>query len=163
MEIPNKTSSRDPNIKAPGSILTPRIKPLFGVAILLIVLGLGNVTFASLKISYYEKLITDTDEKITQSKQQIRDGEHGEPSAVDKTSIELASQDNLSGSSVKEPKIPTPNLDKKVQHMEKLISRLAFYRLTMLGGKCFLALAGCILLYSLVVIQTTTELDDGLK
>lgn len=107
-------------------------KTFFGLAALFLVLGIGNISFSSHKIEYYQKLLAEAQTKKAES--------------VGRSPVPSASVSP--GES---------NFDSNVsdqEYLKKLHSRLDYYRLANHGGSLFLAISTAMLLLGLLYSQS---------
>lgn len=102
------------------------IKLQIGVALFLLLLGIGNLFFGQYKMHQYSKMYQEATREIYQ----VSDV---------KKSIPMFDS--------------SPNITMQLQYITKLKSRLEFYNFVILGGKLFLAISGVIFLFSLITIK----------
>ena len=105
---------------------------LFSSAIVFLLLGIGNMIFASSKLSNYRDLL----QKARQ-----------EPVSMEAE----RKQDSLAA--LKQPSrfLPGPNNDKQAQHINRLSMRIHYYELVMAGAKIFLAASALLVLLGFYV------------
>lgn len=104
---------------------------LSAIAILFILLGAGNVIFGRSKHAHYANLLSTATSELATS--------------------ELQSKAGLSQTAL--------NVDQQTVFVNRLKARVSFYSFVVLGGQCFLAVAGVCLLAILVRIKFN-ELSD---
>ena len=118
-----------------------RLRTVLGIALILIILGTGNLLIGHNRSKTYKNLLQKIQSEHETSL--LRDEVSGEP---------------IIGSSKQED-------DRYLIHRNRLQARLEFYRLVELGGKCFLALSGLCMLAYLVFsrepeLTISNALDD---
>lgn len=118
--------------------LSRAIKTQLGAALILVVLGAGNLIFGEHKVYYYEELVKEAEKELTLS-QNIESTRRKRPSAL---------------------LFPKTNIDSQTRHLSKLRARLQYYELTQRGGAVFLAAAGILLLFSLVSLRSEKRQDE---
>lgn len=100
------------------SLKNRRMRSLLGVALVSILLGIGNLLFGQFKYAQYSILLSEA-------------------------TAELASPE----SSASLPLLgPALNIDKQTQHINRLKGRLDFYSIVILGGQIFIAIGSICLL-----------------
>ena len=98
---------------------------------MLLALGIGNLAFGNYKHNQYVQILTST---------------------LDSQTTENFNSAYTSSSSP--PFLDTEvNFSQQYHYIARLRSRLHFYQLVIIGGKCFLALSGLFLLCSLVTLR----------
>ena len=112
------------NILLAFSHLTQSQKICLGSAALFVILGAGNITYGNYKTKLYREVLSE--------------------SIADPTIPKLRKADALILNR-------TVNLNKEIQHISKIRARMGYYQLVVAGGKCFLALAGVLLLASVLL------------
>ena len=95
---------------------------LLTAAVVLVALGLGNMLFGHVKLLEYEHILSEANAELTSPEKKRR--------------LPVFA--------------PTVNIDKHTQYIEKLESRICFYRFVVVGGAFFAAL-GLVLLLIFVV------------
>lgn len=115
-----------PANKAPNSGLQffasiPRgIRTQLGIAIMFLLMGFGNMIYANLKYNEYSALLQKARSELrTHSRERVRD-------------LPVY--------------VPAMNLDEQSKYINKLKARINFYEFVVMGGKCFITLAGVLLL-----------------
>ena len=121
-------------IKADNSKKQRKLLTQLGIAIVLIIIGSGNLFFGQHKYQEYRSLLSKAQAELASPQQQI--------------SLPILG--------------PALNMDKQVQHISRLNSRIDFYNLVRIGGKGILALAGAVLLLCLVNAQQLKKSDSEL-
>lgn len=101
------------------------LRTLFSGAIIFIVLGLGNIIFGNSKLDHYTALLSAA-------------------------TSELATSEVQSGSGAT---LRALNVDRQTLFVKRLKTRVGFYSLVVLGGQCFIAIAGICLLGVLVRVR----------
>lgn len=118
-----------------------------GIAVLFICLGLGNLIYGSYKTDHYETLLREATtnpevaEGVLESRSKNDESMHTE---------EAASSSELISSKLGEL---TYSPSASQAKLNKINARLNYYRMSVLGGKWFLALAGALLLMTLVSLK----------
>jgi hypothetical protein len=108
------------------------LRTLLGLALMFIILGFANLFYGNHKYNVYAELLSKASSELTSTKT-------GRPGSL---------------------LPPSVNIDKQNQHINKLKARRNFYRLVTLGGKCFLALAGVLLLLGMLNFFQFYRSDD---
>ncbi len=108
------------------------IRLLFGTALLLLVLGAGNIIYGSYKFEYYDNLYKHRHE--WKAEYTILD-----QNPPFDSKIELPFEKDEGG-----------NWTARETRNKKILARRDYYDFHILGGKCFLALSGALLLFSLL-------------
>ncbi|MCO6429551.1 MAG: hypothetical protein J5J00_01730 [Deltaproteobacteria bacterium] len=103
-----------------------KLRALLAISVLLIVLGSGNVIFGNYRAEVYEELLVEALES----------------DAAPSLGIEGVPSEG-----------PSEERDKTIRLLK---GRLDFYRTVVIGGKCFLAMSGFILLYMLILTREAT-------
>ena len=109
------------------------LRSLFGAAILFSVLGLGNIIFGNSKLDHYSALLSNA-------------------------TTELATSEVQSGSGLS---LTALNVDRQTLFVKRLRTRVGFYSLVVLGGQCFIAVAGVCLL-GVLVRARYSEFDESM-
>ncbi len=98
-----------------------------------LMLGLGNIIYGTFKAAEHSELLQ----------------------------ISLRSSDIRSN----RPKVPffssDINIDKEAEHQRRIISRIDYYNFVVLGGKCFLAIAGIFLLLFLITRKYQEDISQS--
>lgn len=114
-----------------NSSKTTRIGPLLGTALILFVLGLGNIYFGTFRAAEYRELLKQNQKTI-----------NSHPRAI-------------------LPLVDSPfDRDTETEHINRLTSRINYYDLVALGGRIFLALSGVLLLFFLIGRKTGDNLNE---
>ena len=111
------------NYPSPTKLSVP-LRTALGVAALCILLGVGNILYGDSKLRQYSQTVSDS-------------------------AHQLSTHDIATAAA---PYANSGNPDAESQYLVRVKARLGFYELVVLGGKCFLALGGVLLLASLVML-----------
>ena len=117
-----------------GKYRIRKVRALFGFALLFIALGAGNIVFGYHRAGVYEELLEQAVSQTTPS-------------------IEGLEEDSASAA--------IDNRDRALATFRKLKGSLDFYRTVIIGGKCFLAFAGFLLLAVLMMLRETASESDN--
>ena len=102
------------------------VRTLFSGAILLTVVGLGNLVFGQARLTHYETALLKADSELSNATAELP-----------QQPTELSPHNP----------IPTSlNIERQNRLIDRLKARVDFYTLVVLGGRCMLAAAGVCLL-----------------
>ena len=105
------------------------IRTVLGTSLLLGALGLGNALLGQYKANQYIRLLSKAERELARGTPQ--------------KSLPLP----LSGL----------NIDTETQYINRLKARVDFYRVVLIGGKCFLAVSGMLLAATLLLLRYRAE------
>lgn len=102
------------------------VRTLFSGAILLTVVGLGNLIFGQVRLAHYESALSDAASELSDATANI--------------------PERPADSSAQNPLPTSLNIERQNRLIDGLKARVDFYTLVVLGGRCMLAAAGVCLL-----------------
>lgn len=100
-----------------------KLNSLLGIAIIFIILGLGNILFGQSRVAIYSGFLYNAEQRALES------------NPPENPAPERLQDDNQN------------------RHIQRLKARLDFYKVVVIGGKSFLAFAGFMLLTYLVMLR----------
>lgn len=114
-----------------------RQRAFLAFGILFVILGFGNLVIGKYRINLYNALLRDTQ---LQYERELNNEKYQSDPVI------------LS---------PSQEIDRYALHLRQVKSRLDFYRVVEIGGKCFLALSGFLFLsYFLVSRESANQRSD---